>query len=293
MKKDESFLLSFIKLSIFASLATISLKFFAYFLTGSVGLFSDAIESFVNLVAAGFAFFSLKIAQKPADKDHPFGHSKAEYFSSALEGGLIFIAALVIIVSAINRLIHPQPLEKISLGIILSSAASIINLVVGLKLINVGKKYHSITLEADGHHLLTDVWTSAGVILAIFIVALTNWQFLDPLIAIFVALNILLTGTSLIKRSVLGFMDTAITNEELNEINQTLKKYEREKITFHQLRTRLAGQKRFIYFHLLFPDSWSIKKAHDLATKIEKEIKEKIPNASVDTHLEPISDLKK
>jgi cation diffusion facilitator family transporter len=293
MKKDESFLLSFIKLSIFASLATISLKFFAYFLTGSVGLFSDAIESFVNLVAAGFAFFSLKIAQKPADKDHPFGHSKAEYFSSALEGGLIFIAALVIIVSAINRLIHPQPLEKISLGIILSSAASIINLAVGLKLINVGKKYHSITLEADGHHLLTDVWTSAGVILAIFIVALTNWQVLDPLIAIFVALNILITGASLIKRSALGFMDTAIADEELNEINLILKKYEREKITFHHLRTRLAGQKRFISFHLLFPDSWSIKRTHDLATKIEKEIKQIIPNALVDTHLEPISDLKK
>lgn len=293
MKKDESFLLSFTKLSIVASLATISLKLFAYFLTGSVGLFSDAIESFVNLIAAGFAFFSLKIAQKPADKDHPFGHSKAEYFSSALEGGLIFIAALAIIASAVGRLIHPQPLEKISLGIILSSAASIINLVVGLKLINVGKKYHSITLEADGHHLLTDVWTSAGVILAIFIVALTNWQVLDPLIAIFVALNILLTGASLIKRSALGFMDTAITNEELDKINQTLKKYEREKITFHQLRTRLAGQKRFISFHLLFPDSWSIKKAHDLATKIEKEIKQKIPNALVDTHLEPISDLKK
>jgi cation diffusion facilitator family transporter len=293
MTKDENFLLSFTKLSIFASLATISLKFFAYFLTGSVGLLSDGIESFVNLVAASFAFFSLKIAQKPADKNHPFGHSKAEYFSSALEGGLIFIAALVIIVSAINRLIHPQPLEKISLGIILSSAASLINLFVGLKLISVGKKYHSITLEADGNHLLTDVWTSAGVILAIFIVALTNWQVLDPLIAIFVALNILLTGTSLIKRSALGFMDTAISDEELNEINQILKKYEREKITFHQLRTRLAGQKRFISFHLLFPDSWSIKKSHDIATKIEKEIKKKITNALVDTHLEPISDLKK
>jgi cation diffusion facilitator family transporter len=293
MTKDENFLLSFTKLSIFASLATISLKFFAYFLTGSVGLLSDGIESFVNLVAASFAFFSLKIAQKPADKNHPFGHSKAEYFSSALEGGLIFIAALVIIVSAINRLIHPQPLEKISLGIILSSSASLINLFVGLKLISVGKKYHSITLEADGNHLLTDVWTSAGVILAIFIVALTNWQVLDPLIAIFVALNILLTGTSLIKRSALGFMDTAISDEELNEINQILKKYEREKITFHQLRTRLAGQKRFISFHLLFPDSWSIKKSHDIATKIEKEIKKKITNALVDTHLEPISDLKK
>jgi len=293
MKKDEYFLLSFTKLSIFASLATISLKFFAYFLTGSVGLLSDGIESFVNLVAASFAFFSLKIAQKPADKNHPFGHSKAEYFSSALEGGLIFIAALVIIVSAINRLIHPQPLEKISLGIILSSAASLINLFVGLKLINIGKKYHSITLEADGHHLLTDVWTSAGVILAIFIVALTNWQVLDPLIAILVALNILLTGASLIKRSALAFMDTAISYEELNEINQILKKYERDKITFHRLRSRLAGQKRFISFHLLFPDSWSIKKSHDMATKIEKEIKQKIANALVDTHLEPISDLKK
>jgi cation diffusion facilitator family transporter len=293
MKKDEYFLLSFTKLSIFASLATISLKFFAYFLTGSVGLLSDGIESFVNLVAASFAFFSLKIAQKPADKNHPFGHSKAEYFSSALEGGLIFIAALVIIVSAINRLIHPQPLEKISLGIILSSAASLINLFVGLKLINIGKKYHSITLEADGHHLLTDVWTSVGVILAIFIVALTNWQVLDPLIAIFVALNILLTGASLIKRSALGFMDTAIADEELNAINKILKKYERKKITFHRLRTRLAGQKRFISFHLLFPDSWSIKKSHDMATKIEKEIKQKIANALVDTHLEPISDLKK
>ncbi len=279
-------------LSIATALATILIKLIAYFFTHSIGLLSDAIESVVNLVAAVFAFLMIKLAEKPEDKNHPFGHSKAEYFSSLLEGGLIFAAAITIIITAIQRLFSPVPLEKISLGLLFSSVASLINLIVGLKLIQTGKKYHSITLEADGHHLLTDVYTSLGVILAVFFVGLTNILILDPLIAIFVALNILWTGFSLIKKSVLGLIDTAIDKNEIKKIEQILKKHQKKGFAFHKIQTRQSGQKKFISFHLLFPNQWSIKKAHDLAEKIEQEIKTKISNAVVQTHLEPIDDLK-
>lgn len=279
-------------LSIVVAIATISIKLTAYFFTHSIGLFSDAIESVVNLIAAVFAFLMIELAEKPEDKNHPYGHSKAEYFSSLLEGGLIFLAAIAIIFTAIQRLFSPTPLEKISLGLLFSSVASLINLIVGLKLIQVGKKHHSITLEADGHHLLTDVYTSLGVILAVFFVSLTNVLILDPLIAIFVALNILLTGFSLIKKSVLGLIDTAIDRTEIKKIEQILKKHQKRNLAFHKIQTRQSGQKKFISFHLLFPNQWSIKKAHDLAEKIEKEVKTKILNAIVQTHLEPIDDVK-
>lgn len=285
-------LIPYTYLSIFTALITISLKLIAYFLTNSVGLLSDAIESLVNLVAALIAFLALKIAQKPADKDHPYGHTKAEYFSSIAEGVFIFIASLVIIFSALDRFFHPKPLEKISIGLLVSLLATLLNFFVGRKLIHVGKKYHSITLEADGYHLLTDVWTSVGVILAVFLVDKTKILILDPLVAIFVAINILLTGTNLIRRSLSGFMDEAIEKKDLEKIQKVFKKYQKKGLIFHQIKSRQSGQKKFLSFHALFPNHYSIKKAHDLVDKIEREIKKVVSNLQIESHLEPKDDKK-
>lgn len=238
-------LISYTYLSIFTALITILLKIIAFFLTKSVGLLSDTVESLVNLAAALIAFLALKIAQKPADKNHPYGHTKAEYFSSIAEGIFIFIASLTIIFSAFNRLFHPKPLEKISLGLLVSTIAAFINFFVGQVLIKVGKKNQSITLEADGQHLMTDVWTSIGVILAVFLVDKTKILILDPLVAIFVALNILLTGTSLIHRSLSGFMDEAIDKKDLEKIDGIFEKYEKKGLVFHEIKSRLKIKAQF------------------------------------------------
>lgn len=283
-------LIPFTILSIGASIATISLKFIAFFLTGSVGLLSDAFESIVNLVASIMAFFMLKIAEKPADREHMYGHSKAEYFSSIVEGILILIAALSITVAAVNRILNPKNLDQISIGIFISIFASIINLVVGLVLIKNGKKHHSITLKADGQHLLTDVWTSAGVIIAIALVNITRWQILDPIVAIFVAINIVFTGYSLIKQSVSGFMDVALPKEENEMIEAILNKYCQKPLIFHGLLTRQSAMRRFVSFHLIVPDNWTVKKGHDLIEIIEKEIKKTLPHTHVISHIEPLHD---
>ncbi len=270
----------------------ILLKIIAYFLTNSVGLLSDAIESLVNLTAALIAFFALKIAQKPADKDHPYGHTKAEYFSSIAEGIFIFIAALAIIFTATERLFHLKPLEQISIGLLISTVAATINFFVGQTLIKVGKKYQSITLEADGHHLITDVWTSAGVILAVFLVDKTKVLILDPLVAIFAALNILLTGANLIRRSLSGFMDETIEKKDLKRIEKIFERYQKKGLIFHEIKSRQSGQKKFLSFHALFPNNFTIKKAHDLIDKIEKEIKNTVFNIQIESHLEPKNDKK-
>jgi len=285
-------LITYTYLSIFTALTTIFLKIIAYFLTNSVGLLSDAVESLVNLAAALIAFLALKIAQKPADKDHPYGHTKAEYFSSIAEGIFIFFASLAIIFSAFNRLFHPKPLEKISLGLLFSTTATFINFFVGQVLIKVGKKNQSITLEADGHHLMTDVWTSIGVILAVFLVDKTKILILDPLVAIFVAFNILLTGASLIRRSLSGFMDEAIDKKDLEKIEDIFEKYQKKGLVFHEIKSRCSGQKKFLSFHALFPNDFTIKKAHDLIYKIEKEIKKAVFNIQIESHLEPKDDRK-
>jgi len=285
-------LTGFAWLSIIASIITIVLKSLAYFLTGSVGLLSDAMESVVNLAAAIMALLMLKIAEKPPDKDHVYGHNKAEYFSSIVEGILITIAAISITYAAIQRILHPQNLEKISLGLLITIVASLINLFVGLILIKKGKQFSSITLKADGQHLLTDVWTSVGVILAVFIVSLTDWQILDPVIAIFVAFNIVFTGYSLMKQSVLGFMDTVLSKEDRRVINQILKKYCLKPIKYHSLLTRQSATRKFVSFHILVPDNWSVKKGHNLIEKIETEIRKTLPNTHVLTHLEPVNDKK-
>ena len=288
----KSSLRKFVYLSIVAALATITIKLTAYFLTNSVGLLSDGLESCVNLVAAIVALIMINLAEKPADEGHAYGHNKAEYFSSAIEGGLIVLAAFAIIWSAVPRLIHPQPIENVGIGLLVATGASLINLAVGLVLIRNGKKHHSITLEADGKHLMTDVITSAGVLIGVGLVQLTGWMILDSMVAIGVALNIIWTGYSLMKRSAMGLLDTAIPGEETDIVIQAIEKYKSENIRFHSLMTRQAGQRKFISFHLLVPDAWSIKKGHDLSENIEKEIRNLFPGSPVNvfTHMEPLED---
>ncbi len=281
----------FLYLSIVAAVVTILLKSYAYFITGSVGLMSDALESFVNLFAAIFALVMLNISQKPADKKHMYGHSKAEYFSSATEGALIIIAAFSIIRSAIPRLINPVSIDNVDVGLLLSLTASLVNLGAGLILIHHGKSRKSLVLEADGKHLLTDVWTSAGVIVGIIIVRFTGWYIVDPIIALFVAVNIIYTGYKLLKRSARGLMDVTIPDEDMKRIIVYLDSLKTDQIEYHSLMTRMAGQRKFIFFHLLVPGSWSVKQGHDCADKIEEHIISMFTEpVTVDTHLEPVED---
>ena len=278
-------------LSIGAALATIALKALAWWLTGSVGLLSDALESLVNLAAALLALAMLRVAAAPPDEDHPYGFSKAEYFSAGIEGALIVLAAAGIFASAIPRLIDPQPLEAPVLGLALSAAASGINLAVGLLLIRVGRREHSITLEADGHHLMTDVWTSVGVIAGVALVFVTGWLLLDPLLALAVAVHIIWTGLRLMRRSWKGLLDAAISSEDSGQVTKLFSEYsKRYGVTFHALRTRQAGARRFISFHFLVPDAWTVARAHQLSEEIESRIRSLVPNAAVFTHIEPISD---
>jgi len=279
-------------LSIAAAIATILLKGVAWWMTGSVGLLSDAIESFVNLAGAIMALAMLTLAAMPADEKHAFGHSKAEYFSSAFEGFLILIAALSIGYTAVLRLLNPQPLEAIGVGLAVSVLASIINLLTARTLMAVGRKHNSITLEADAHHLMTDVWTSVGVIAGVCLVALTGWLWLDPVIAILVALNIIWTGWQLMHRSASGLMDAAIPTEKQAEIESLLAGYRASGLDFHALRTRQSGSRAFVTLHVLVPGEWTVKHGHDWAERIELDIAGLLPGAHVTTHLEPLGDPK-
>ncbi len=289
MKREN--LSRYVWLSILAAVLTIALKATAYFFTGSIGLLSDALESVINLVAALIALFIIKIAAQPPDDDHAFGHDKAEYFSSGIEGMLIFFAAFGIFYSAVPRLFAPQPLEHIGIGLTITLIATLINLIVGLILMRAGRQHHSIVLEADGRHLLTDVWTSVGVVLGIVIVGSTGWFVLDPIIALMVALNILWTGFQLISRSALGLMDTAVSPETQGKIEEILDGYIKEKkIDYHALRTRQSGARKFISVHILVPDDWTVQKGHDLTEEIEDEIRQAVPESTVFTHLEPLED---
>lgn len=282
----------FVYIAIAAAILTISLKFTAYLLTNSVGLLSDALESCVNLVAAVVALLMLKLAEKPPDQEHGFGHNKAEYFSSAIEGGLIVLAAFSIIWSAVPRIIHPQPLENVGMGLLVAVGASLINLAASTILVKNGKKYNSITLEADGKHLMTDVLTSGGVLLGIGLIKLTGWLRLDGIVAIGVAINIIWTGYQLIKRSALGLIDTAFPKDEMDDIWQVLGKYEQQNIRFHSLMTRQSGQRKFIFVHILMSGKMDIQQGHNLAEKVENDIRMLFPNTqtTVFTHLEPIED---
>jgi cation diffusion facilitator family transporter len=278
-------------LSIGAALLTLALKWWAWWITGSVGLLSDAMEGFVNLGAALLALWMLHVAGRPPSAKHPYGMSKAEYLSAGIEGTLIVVAAAGIIAAALPRLIAPQPLDEPALGLLVSGVASAVNLAVGLLLIRVGRANHSITLEADGHHLMTDVWTSAGVIAGVAIVAFTGWLVLDPLIAIAVGVHIVWAGVGLMRRSVLGLLDAAIPGDEVKEIDKILAEYsKRYGVSFHALRTRHAGARRFVSFHLLVPDEWTVSHAHKLSEEIESRIRSLVPNAALEVHIEPISD---
>jgi cation diffusion facilitator family transporter len=277
-------------LSIATSLSTLALKAAAWALTSSVGLLSDALESLVNVGAAVMLLSMLRIATRPADEGHAYGHSKAEYFASGFEGILVVVAAGGIAYAATSRLLDPRPLEHASLGLGLTVLASGLNFVVARVLLRAGRKYRSIALEADAQHLLTDVWTSAGVILGVGLVVLTGWLVLDPLIAFAVAGNILFIGWRLLKESILGLMDAAWPKEEQALLERVLADYRLRGIQFHAVRTRRAGARRFASFHVLVPGHWTVQQGHDLLEEIERRIAERVGSLSVDTHLEPVED---
>jgi cation diffusion facilitator family transporter len=277
-------------LSIGAAVVTIVLKTAAWMLTGSVGLLSDAAESLVNLVAAATTLGMLTVAARPPDEDHAHGHDKAEYFASGVEGALILVAAVAITWSAVNRLIHPAPIEQVGIGLLISTGASLVNLAVSRVLFRAGRKHHSIALEADAHHLMTDVWTSAGVLVGIGIVALTGWDRLDPIVAIAVALNITWSGVKLIRRSALGLLDTSLPPEEQGAVQRVLEAHRGVDVQFHALRTRQAASRRFVSVHVLVPGTWSVSRGHALLERIEQEIRQVVPNANVLTHLEALED---
>lgn len=277
-------------LSIGAALATMGLKAAAYFVTGSVGLLSDAMESLVNLAAAIVALIALTVAIRPADEEHAYGHGKVEYFSSGFEGALILVAAGTIAYAAIQRLINPQPLEQVGLGLAISTAASAINFVVATVIMRAGKKHNSITLEADAQHLMTDVWTSVGVILGVAAVALTGWVRLDPIIALLVAANIVWAGAQLLRRSALGLIDTALPAGDLGKIDGILTGYRSRGVEFHALRTRQAGMRRFVSVHVLVPGAWTVLEGHHLVEQIERELCSALSNATIFTHIEPLED---
>lgn len=285
---NRSSLTRFAWLSIAAALATMALKLVAWRLTGSVGLLSDAIESVVNLVGGIMALAMLTVAARPADEDHPYGHSKAEYFSSGVEGSLILLAAVSIGYAAVGRLLAPKPLEQIGLGLLVSVLASVVNLVVALRLLRVGRKRNSITLEANAQHLLTDVWTSVGVLLGVAAVALTGWQHLDPIVALAVAANIIWTGVRIVRRSVAGLMDSALSATDQAALQSVIKPHQNAGVGFHKLQTRQAGACKFISLHIQVPAAWTVHRGHQLAGLIASDIRQAIPDSTVTTHLEPL-----
>ena len=275
-------------LSIAAAIITISMKASAYFLTDSVGLLSDALESTVNLAAAIVALIVLRQILRPANDEFAFGYSKAEYFASGFEGGMILLAAAGIVFTAIPRLIHPVPLDKLGLGLAISVAASLINLGVALVLKRAGKRYNSITLEADSRHLMTDVWTTAGVLVGIVLVMLTGYERLDAIIALLVAANIVVTGYKLLVRSGRGLLDASLPPEELALVKSILDSYQADGIKYHALRSRVAAARKYLVVHLLVPGSWTVEQGHQVAEQIETQMREAIPNSAVVTHVEPI-----
>lgn len=307
MKPQSNSLAIYGWLSIGAALLTIALKTYAYWLTGSVGLLSDALESLINLVAAIIVLITLSIAARPPDDNHAYGHEKIEYFSSGAEGIMILLAALSIAATAWERLWHPQGLQQLDLGIGISILASLINLIVARILIGVGHRRHSITLEADGKHLMTDVWTTVGILMGITLIAVANhsevtmalakdwgmagWEILDPIIAILVAVHIVFAGLQLIRRTVAGLMDAALPEEEQSRIVEVLDRYvAAEQIDYHALRTRYAGARRFMSVHVLVPGEWSVQRGHDLVETMELQIMALFDSIDIDTHLEPLED---
>ena len=289
-RSNRPSLTRFAWLSIAAALATIALKTAAYLITGSVGLLSDAVESLVNLVGGIMALAMLTIAARPADEDHSYGHGKAEYFSSGVEGGLILVAAVSIGIAAVQRLITPKPLEAVGVGLLVSAAASVVNLIVALLILRAGRKHNSITLESNAHHLLTDVWTSVGVIVGVGLVVMTNWLWLDPVLALLVAANIVWTGIQIVRRSIAGLMDIALPAGDMAAVRRVLQTYEQTGIQFHALRSRQAGARKFVSTHVLVPGVWTVQSGHELLDRIEADIRRTLPNSVLFTHLESLDD---
>jgi cation diffusion facilitator family transporter len=277
-------------LSIGAAILTILLKGYAYLLTGSVGLLSDAAESLVNLVAAVIALVALTVSARPADDSHQYGHGKAEYFSAGIEGLMIFVAAAIIMVEAVDRLMHPQPLERLGVGLLITLVATAINGAVGLLLLRRGREHRSATLVADGKHLMTDVWTSAGVLVGIGLVAITGWLPLDALVAIAVAINILVVGTRLVMESSSHLLDAALTADDVAAVRDVLATHRSDDVTFHGLQTRASGRQRFVSFHVLVPGGWSVQQAHDLVETVEDDVRARLDGVHVTTHVEPRED---
>jgi cation diffusion facilitator family transporter len=287
---EPSALRRFAWLSIGAAVLTMALKAAAYAVTGSVGLLSDALESLVNLIGAVMALAMLTIAARPADDTHAYGHSKAEYFSSSLEGVLILVASASIASAAVQRLLLPQPLERVGLGIAVCALAALINLGTGVLLLRAGRRHESITLEASARHLFTDVWTSAGVIAGVAAVSATGWQRLDPIIGLALAGNIVWTGVGILRSSVLGLMDTALPAAEQAVLRAVLERYAGEGIRYHALRTRRSGTRRFVSVHVLVPGDWTVQRGHAKVEEIESEIRAALPQVAVLTHLESLDD---
>ena len=284
------FLKRYAWLSIAAALTTIALKFGAYLLTDSVGLLSDSLEATVNLLAAGMALAMLSVAARPADEEHAYGYSKAEYFSSGAEGTMILVAAIGIAFAAVRRFIEPRPLEQVGWGIVAALSASLVNWAVATVLASAGRRHRSITLEADARHLMTDVWTSAGVLVGVSVTAWTGWNRLDPIVALLVAGNILRSGVSIVRRSVLGLLDTALPSEEQKRLRVILDAYHGSGIQIHALRTRQAGARRFVSMHVVVPGSWTVHRGHQLLEQLEAEIRRSIAGVTVFTHLESLED---
>lgn len=277
-------------LSIAAAIATITLKTGAWALTGSVGLLSDAAESVVNLIAAVVTFMALRVAARPPDRRHNFGHFKVEYLSAVLEGLMIAAAATVILISAVERLRNPQPLQNLGVGLLISVVAAGVNGVVGTLLLRAGRTHRSLALEADGKHLLTDVWTTAGVVVGVGLVALTGWLPLDALVAIGVAINILVVGFLLIRRSLSGLMDVAMPDAELAAVQQVLDGFRGDEVSFHDLRSRVSGRQRFLQLHMLVPGDWPVQRGHDLGEAVEQQLRLAVDGLVPTIHLEPAED---
>lgn len=290
MMSDRKHLTKYAWLSVSAALLTILLKAGAYLLTDSVGLLADAIESTANLVAAVVALIVLTVAAQPPDEEHAYGHTKAEYFASGVEGTLIFVASLSIGIAAMNRLLNPQPIEQVGAGIIISIIAAVLNLLVARILHRAGSQYRSITLVADAKHLMTDVWTTAGVLVGVGAVALTGWVWLDPVIAFIVAIQILISGIKILRESGEGLMDVALPAEEIEQIVNILDAYAQDGMQYHALRTRQAGAQRFMSVHLQVPGAWSVQRGHSLLEDIERDVRSALEPIAVFTHIEPLED---
>jgi len=277
-------------LSVATAIVTIALKFGAAYITGSVGLLSDAVEGVVNLFAAVIALVVLTYAAEGPDREHNFGHEKAEYFSSGIEGALIFVAAGAIAWTAVPRLLSPKPLEELGIGLVIAGLAAAANAGCAWAMLGGARAHRSITLEADARHLLTDVWTTGGVVVGVVLASVTGLLWLDPVVAIAVAIHILWTGTSLVRRSFQGLMDEAIPANERAQIAEVLDVLRSRGCDYHELRTRSAGSRCFVDVHILVPGTMSVLEGHNLVEGLEKEVQLRLPHVEMLTHLEPIED---